>query len=292
MKVLMVGANGKFAGMVLPELTRRGVVVRALLRNQKDTQSVKEGGAEEVAIGDLNEPKSLKSALDGVDGVFHIGPAFAPNEAEMGVAMVEAANAAGVRKFVFSGVIHPTHTSLPNHAAKIRVEEALYTSGMDYTVLQPAMFMQNLQGSWKQAVETGQFALPFSRHARTCYVDYRDVAECAGMAFTDDRLSNGTFELSSCGMVTRVEIAAIMSEVLGELITAAEVPFEKWADAARIPPGPVREGLERMYAEYDRYGFSGGNALVLQAILGHQPRPLRRYIQELAQETGKTSAAA
>jgi putative NADH-flavin reductase len=35
MKVLMVGANGKFAGMVLPELKRRGAIVRALIRSQE-----------------------------------------------------------------------------------------------------------------------------------------------------------------------------------------------------------------------------------------------------------------
>jgi len=40
-----------------------------------------------------------------------------------------------VRKFVFSGVMHPTLATLVNHADKTPVEEALYTSGMDYTVL-------------------------------------------------------------------------------------------------------------------------------------------------------------
>jgi hypothetical protein len=37
-----------------------------------------------------------------------------------------------------------------------------------------------------------------------------------------------------------------------------------------------------MYADYDRYGFPGGNALVLQAILEREPRTPRQYIQELA----------
>lgn len=37
-----------------------------------------------------------------------------------------------------------------------------------------------------------------------------------------------------------------------------------------------------MYADYNQYGFPGGNALVLQAILGREPRRLQQYIQELA----------
>lgn len=43
-----------------------------------------------------------------------------------------------------------------------------------------------------------------------------------------------------------------------------------------------KEGLARMYADYDKYGFPGGNALVLRAILGREPRTLNQYIYELA----------
>jgi hypothetical protein len=52
--------------------------------------------------------------------------------------------------------------------------------------------------------------------------------------------------------------------------------------AAHIREGAIREGMKKMYAHYDRYGFPGGNALVLRAILGREPRPLRQYLYELA----------
>ena len=100
-------------------------------------------GATDTVIGDRCDRPSLAAAVAGGDGVFHIGPGFAPNEAEPGVAMVDAARTAGVRKFVFSGVIHPSISAMVNQRAKVPVEEALYTSGMDFTVLQPAAFMQN-----------------------------------------------------------------------------------------------------------------------------------------------------
>jgi uncharacterized protein YbjT (DUF2867 family) len=106
MKVLMIGATGKFAGLVLPELKKRSVTVRALIRDEGKSTLVKTLGADETAVGDLDDPASLQAA-EGVDGVFHIGPGFSPSEAEKGVALVEAAKAAGVSKFVFSGVIHP-----------------------------------------------------------------------------------------------------------------------------------------------------------------------------------------
>ena len=77
--------------------------------------------------------------------------------------MVEAAKVAGVRKFVFSGVIHPSISKMANHAAKLPVEEAMYESGMDFTVLQPTMFMQTLNNSWSGVLERGQIALPYAK---------------------------------------------------------------------------------------------------------------------------------
>ena len=289
MKVLTIGATGKYAGLVVPELKKRGVTVRALVRDESESAAARERGANETAVGDLLDSASLRRAADGMDGVFHLNPAFAPDEAGMGVAMVEAAKAAGVRKFVFSSVFHPS-LSMVNHAAKRPVEEALYESGMEFTVLQPAMFMQNLEGGWQSVVEQKRISMPYSKLAKMCYVDYRDVAEAAALGLTGNRLAYGTFELSSPGMFDRVELAALISEALGQTVEAGEISAEEWArNAARIPNAALREGLTRMNAHYDKYGFAGGNSLVLQAVLGREPRTLRQFIYELAGTASKTA---
>jgi uncharacterized protein YbjT (DUF2867 family) len=281
-KVLVIGAAGEYAGHVVPELKQRGVTVRALVRDEGKVDSAHRRGVDEVIVGDLRDPANVRAAAAGMDGVFHINPAFAPDEPELGVAMVEAAEAAGVRKFVFSGVIHPALSKLVNHRAKLAVEEAMYESGMAFTSLQPAMFMQTLEGGWKAVLERGEVGLPYSKRAKVCYVDYRDVAEVAARALTGEELSYGTFELCAPGMVDRQELAAIMSEALGRTIKAVAPPFEEWACRSGIVDGPTKDGLNRMFAHYDAHGFPGGNSLVLRAILGREPRSLRQYVQELA----------
>jgi uncharacterized protein YbjT (DUF2867 family) len=292
MKVLMVGASGKYAGLVLPELKRRGATVRAFLRAEDEAKDVQEKGADEVAIGDLTNEASLRKAVEGVEGVFHINPAFAPNEADLGVSMVHAAQEAGARKFVFSGVIHPSISRMSNHAAKLPVEEALYESGLVFTVLQPTMFMQTLLNGWKEVEERNTFSLPYSKKAKACYVDYRDVAETAAIALTSTKLDYGTFELCSAGMVDRVELTELMSRAIGRPIQACEPSFEEWAQAAQVPAGAVRDGLRKMYDDYNRFGFPGGNALVLRAILDREPRTLTSFFAELAADSGKAKSAA
>lgn len=281
MKVLVVGATGRYASLIVPKLKQRGATIRALVRDETKADASRQQGADEVVIGDLSAPDSLRAAAAGVDGVFHINPAFAPNEAELGVAMVEAAKVSGVQKFVFSGVYHPSLSKLSNHAAKRPVEEAMYESGMEFTVLQPAMFMQNFAAGWDAVIQQGRFSLPYSKLAKACYVDYRDVAEVAAIALTGNELSYGTFELCAPGMVNRVELVAIISAAIGRTIEASESPFNQWAQAAQIPDG-LRENLRVMYEDYDQYGFPGGNAIVLRTLLGREPRSLQQYFQELA----------
>jgi uncharacterized protein YbjT (DUF2867 family) len=278
----MIGATGRFAGLVVPELIKRGVWVRALVRSREAERIARDRGVDETVIGDLEDTRGLISAAVGADGVFHIGPAFHPRESAMGVTMVNAAKAAGVRKFVYSAVIHPSLSKLTNHAAKRPVEEALYESGMTFTVLQPASFMQNIELEWKRILETELYALPYSQRARVCYVDYRDVAEVAALAFVTERFDNGTYELSAPGGYSRIQVAGMISEALGRKIEAARIDFDEWADGAGLPEGASRRGMQRLYASYDQYGLLGGNGLILRSVLGREPRGLRQFFRELA----------
>jgi uncharacterized protein YbjT (DUF2867 family) len=283
MKVLMIGATGKFAGLVVPELKKKGATVYALVQDNNKAILAKKNGADETVIGDLEDEKNLLQAANNMDGVFHIIPAF-QDEIKIGLAMVNAAKEAGVKKFVFSSVYHPS-LSLVNHADKRPAEEALYKSGMDYTILQPAMYMQMLAESWKTAIGQGKIVMPYSKLSKMSYVDYRDVAEVAAIAMTDRKLSYGTFELCSPGMYNRLDLASLMSEALGQAVEAGEISPDEWAQQVKIPAGPLRDGLIAMNKDYDRYGFSGGNALVLKTILGREPRTVKQFIQELKKST-------
>jgi len=280
--VLVVGASGRVARWVVPALARRGATVRALVRSEQAAREALRNGAAETAAGDLRDPASLHRAALGADGVFHIGPAFQADEAEMGCAMVHAARQAGVRKFVFSSVIQPTHATLANHASKVAVETALFESGLTYTLLHPANFFQNLEAAWPAVAATGVLAEPYPVGTRIARVDYRDVAEAAAIALTSERLDFGSFELCAPGLFNRLEIAAMAGDALGRPVSAAELSFEDWVARARPPYDDEQlRLLSKVHAHYAAHGL-GGNALTLTAILGRTPRTLPQYIRALA----------
>lgn len=271
--VLAVGAAGKFAGLVVPALASRGAHVRGLVTKQEQRAEVHANGAAEVVVGDLADPVAIASALKDVDAVFYIAPAFMPEEAKVGRNFVAAAIDAGVRRFVFSSVIHPVLSGLSNHAEKAPVEEAVLNSDLDYTFLHPTLYFQNFAPSWDRVLKTGILAEPWSNETRFSRVDYRDVAEVAAIALTEDRLLAGTFELCAEGHLNRHDVAALIASVLGKPVEARRLDPASLGDSAQ-PMAP-------MFEHYDKFGLVG-NALTLRAILGREPRTLRSYFEELA----------
>lgn len=270
--VLAFGAAGKFAGMVVPALAQRGVAVRAFVRNEANAARVRGEGACEVAVGDLGDRAALDGALESVDAVFYLSPAFLPDEAAIGCGVVEACVAAGVRRFVFSSVIHPVLSALPNHAGKAPVEEALLDSGLEYSILHPTLFFQNYVASWPKVVESGTLAEPWSCDTRFSRVDYRDVAEVAAMALTEDHLLYGTFELCAEGWLNRHNVAALMGRALGREVGAARI------DPASL--GPDAAPMRPMFDHYDHTGLRG-SPVTLRAILGREPRTLDAFFAEM-----------
>ena len=69
MRVLMVGATGRHASLVLDELNKRGVEVRALVRNEERAQVARNNGAVDTVVGDLTKPAGLTRAVAGPTSV-------------------------------------------------------------------------------------------------------------------------------------------------------------------------------------------------------------------------------
>jgi uncharacterized protein YbjT (DUF2867 family) len=269
--ILAVGAAGKFANLVVPELAKRGAKVRGLIHHAEQADGVVKNGAAEVVVGDLSDQSFLDAAMKDMDSVFYIAPGTMPNEVEVGKSVVDAAKQAGVSRFVFSALIHPIIGAMSHHIAKAPIEEAILASDMEFTFLHPAMFFQNVTAAQLADIAKGAvFPQPWSIKTRFSRVDYRDVAEVAAIALMEDRLNYGTFELCAEGHLTGKDVAALMGEVLGQKI-----------EAVKIHPNQPSPTMQSMFEWYDHHGLVG-NSLTLRAILGREPRSLRAYFEELA----------
>ena len=150
---LVVGATGELGGRIVRILRADAHDVRCLVRPVSDDAGLREVGASMVR-GDLTDPPSLRAACEGVDTVIATAAAIARILAgartptiretdEIGMlALVEAAESAGVRRFVYISFPAEHAIGTPMERAKLAVEKRLGTSSMRTVILRSDGFQE------------------------------------------------------------------------------------------------------------------------------------------------------
>jgi len=278
--ILITGAAGKTGKAVLRALAEKRQPVKAFVFHPGQIQEVKGLGAREVLVGDLRDVDALEQAMQGVNSIYHIPPNVHPDEVTIGQKIIAAAAANGVTHFIYHSVLHPQIEAMPHHWKKMRVEEQLFESGLSFTILQPAVYMQNILVNLKNIIEAGKYSIPYAVESRISMVDLEDVAQAAALVLTENLLHAGaTYELAGTPPMAQSEVAAILSERLGRTVIAERIPVETWERNARASGmGDYQvDTLVKMFSYYDRFGLSG-DTHVLSWLLNRPPASLGTFV--------------
>jgi len=285
--ILVTGASGKTGRAVVAALARGGAPTRAMVRHPSQIEALSNLGALEVIPADMRLAPELRGAVENVRAIYHICPNVSPDEVEIGRRVIAAAEQAGVEHLVLHSVLHPQAEQMPHHWSKLRVEEMLFESGLSFTVLQPAAYMQNLLAGWKLIAEEGVLRNPYPVQTRLSLVDLEDVAQAAALVLTTGGHTAATYELAGTPPLTQTEVAAILSEALGRPVRAEAEPIEAWAARARsagLGDHP-RATLTRMFHYYERHGLVG-NPNMLRWLLGREPTTVVEFARRAARGQG------
>ncbi|MEJ2737516.1 MAG: NmrA family NAD(P)-binding protein [Anaerolineae bacterium] len=278
--ILVTGAAGKTGRAVIRALRARGQSIRALVHRPEQAQAMASLGAHQVVAGDMRRQAVMERAASGVRAIYHICPNMSPDEGTMGRTVLDAARAAGVELLVYHSVLHPQTEAMPHHWQKLRVEELLFESGLAYTILQPAAYMQNLLAYWEAIVEQGIYRLPYAVETRLGMVDLEDVAAAAAIVLTEPGHAGATYELAGADALSQIEVAHVLARHLGRPVHAETQSLEEWERGARasgLGDYQVRT-LIQMFRYYEQHGF-WGNPNVLAWLLGRPPTTLDAFVE-------------
>ena len=283
----MTGAGGKTGKAVVAALAARGAAVRALVRHAEAIPVLRERGAGEVVAGDMRSEADVRRAAEGARAVYHICPNVHPDEVAIGLAAFAAARAGGAQHFVFHSVLHPQTQAMPHHWRKLLVEEALFTSGLPFTILQPAPYMQNVLASWAMILNRGVYTVPYPVETRLSLVDLEDVAEAAAIVLTEPGHTGAIYELAGTPPMTQTEVAAALGDGLGRPVNAAAESIQTWEQRVRAAGmGDTQiSTLRQMFDYYARFGLPG-NPNVLGWLLRRPPSSLAAFAARAAQASG------
>ncbi len=281
--ILVTGAAGKTGLAVVGALVAKGEGVRALVRRQEVFHRLRDMGAREVVVGDARDAEFMMGAAAGARAVYHICPNMAPDEIAIGKAVITAARHANVGLFAFHSVLHPQTDAMPHHWQKLLVERMLIDSGLQFVILQPASYMQNVLADWDSIVTRGIYHVPYATGTRLGLVDLDDVAAAAAHVLTERGHEGATYELAGPEVLNQDDVARLLGEALGRQVTPEVVPAEDWARDARVAGlGDYQiDTLQAMFRYYEWGGF-WGNPRVLGWLLGRPPTTFAQFTQRVS----------
>lgn len=282
--ILVTGAGGKTGRAVVAALAGCGQAVRVLLRSPDHAAGLTALGAREIVVADMADAAALGAAAAGAEAIYHICPNVSAAEELFAANIIAAARAAGIGRFVYHSVLHPQIEAMPHHWRKLRVEEMLFASGLDVTVLQPTAYMQNLAAAWPHILHSGVLRMPYPVATAISLVDLDDVAEVAARVLVEGGHGGATYELVGTGPLAQTELAAILSAALGRAIVAEAEPVEAWEARARDAgmAEAERAALGAMFRYYAAHGLKG-SPNVLRLLLGREPVGVAAFARRMAQ---------
>jgi uncharacterized protein YbjT (DUF2867 family) len=289
--ILITGAGGK-TGRALVKVLSKVESVCAFVHRKQQVSVLKSLGAEKAIVGDLSDETTIRSAMQDVRAIYHICPNMNSDEFAIGRLVINEARKVGVEHLVYHSVLHPQTGKMNHHWQKLRVEEMIFESGIPFTILQPALYMQNLLTGWKSIVEDGVLRVPYSIHSKFSFVDLEDVAAAAKIVLTEPNHTNAIYELAGTEPTSHAEVAEIMSRILNRDVRAEKEKIGDWKlRAERSPEGTQSkrdkyaiENLVRMFEYYDQWGLVG-NPHVLKWLLRREPTSIESFIQRISKES-------
>jgi len=279
MKLLVVGATGTLGRQVARQALDEDHEVRCLVRNPNKAIFLKEWGAELVK-GDLCDKSTLPAALEGVDAVIDAATAritdnLSAKEVDWQgkVNLIQATKAAGVDRYVFFSILNcEKYSEVPLMDIKHCTELFLAESGLNYTVLQLAGFMQGLIAQYAIPILEDQIVWVSGEATPIAYMNTQDIAKFAIRALNVPATEKKTFPV-------------VGSKAWGayEIVNLCENLGDKRARISRVSLAVL--GLMRRITRFCEWGQNTADRLTFAEVLA-SGKPLDAPMKEVYETFG------
>ena len=238
--VLVIGATGQQGGATARHLLERDRTVRALVRDSASpaAKALQRAGAD-LVLGDLDDPASLRTAMEGAHGVFLGADDDGRSQDQPGrrgggraagegggrprpgirhrASCVQLVNGAGAR------------SGIPYYESKARIEEHIRALGLPATILRPVSFMENFATYNRPVLDDGELVVNLAVRPELPMqlISVRDIGAFAAVAFDrPDQFLGRTVEIAG-DVLTPPQIAETFGRVRGLPARFRQTPIEQ-----------------------------------------------------------------
>jgi len=268
MSILVLGATGFVGGLVAQKLRRQGESVRALVRGgdaHPKVQPLRAAGIEIVA-GDLTVTETLEPACGGIDTVVSTATSM-PTGANDGLrrvdldgtlALIEAAERAGVKRFVYTSYSGNIQIASPLETAKRTCENRLLRSSMQTVILRPTYFTEVwLSPALGFDFVSGAIRIYGSGEAKGSYISAFDVADFAVAAAIGKDDEHAILEMGGPQPLSQLDAVKIFEQALEKKFQLEYVPAEA-LHQQYSSPDPLQKTFAALMLGYTQRGETKG----------------------------------
>ena len=264
--ILIAGATGLVGREICSLLLKKTKPLRALVRKSSNPELVndlKSRGAE-IVIADFKDPASLTAACRNVQTVVstvsstlsrQAGDSIDTVDRKGQIALIDAAKASGVRRFVLVSFNHQKAAKCALTDAKDAAEQHLMKSGMEYTILRPSVFMEVwLSPALGFDVAAGTATIYGTGKNPISWISLFDVAAFSAAIVDHASARNQIIELGGPEAVSPLDVVRIFEESTGRKFNVQHVPEEALQAQRAAATDPMQHSfasLMLLYAKGD-----------------------------------------
>lgn len=293
--ILIIGATGNLGGAVARNLLSEGKSVRAMTRTPEKAEALKVLGAE-IVTGDVRDRQSLTRACQGIEKIFAASHSFegkgnnSPQivDGQGNRNLIDAAKAAGVRHMVFTSALgarsdHPVDF----FRIKCQTEQYLKDSGLSYTILRPAAFME----SWVEMIaqpilSTGKATIFGTGKNPVNYVAVADVARFAQIGLETPAAKNQVIEIGGPADFSTEQIIEMIEQATGKTAKRSYTPLGMMK-VMKVFTRPFNPVLSRMITAGINFATTD-QTFNMAETLKKYPAPLTRLEDFVRERYGKS----
>ncbi len=246
MTVAITGASGQLGRLVIQKL--KTLTDPAALVGLARTPAKAADLGIAIRQADYAAPDSLTAALQGIDTLLLISSSEIGQRTAQHRHVIDAAKAAGVKRIVYTSLLHADSSPLSLAAEHVETERLLKSSGLSYTILRNGWYTENYTGSVKAAVAGGAF-IGSAGDGRISSAARADYAEAAATVLVSAGHEGKTYELAGDAAYTLADLAAEISRQTGKAIPYKNLPESNYA--AALAGFGLPEGLAAAIAGWD-----------------------------------------
>ncbi|GAB3176100.1 NmrA family NAD(P)-binding protein [Telluribacter humicola] len=228
---------------------------------------------------DFTDPLTYGPALQTCDILFLLRPPQISDVEQYFDPLIQAAVVASVQHIVFLSVQGVENSSIiPHH----KIEKLIVRSGIPYTFLRPAYFMQNFSTTLHRELVTNRRVFLPAGKARFTLIDVRDIGAVAAKVLMDpDRHRYQAYDLTAADKLTFGEMATLLSSGLETTIRYESPGLLRFFWTKRREGMPVPFILVMIMLHYlPRFQKEPPVTQWVEVLTGRSPGTFTQYIND------------